>query len=151
MNANVLGKLMYMLPFFSSATVLNMNKIHKLLMFAARTVIGNYCFKKSTSYILGKCNWVTAEQLIRMSGLKLIHSILSTRQPKAICNMLKINKWSTANIALKRVPICKIGREFYINMEIKNYNRLPSDIKSSNKKQFKSKVRKFLKSEYSVP
>ena len=63
-NAHVLGKLGYMLPILSSANTRQMNKVHKLVMFSARTIIGDYCFKKSINYILGKIKWMTAKNMI---------------------------------------------------------------------------------------
>ena len=46
-NAHMLSKLYYMLPLMSSANATQIQKVHKLIMFAARTVLGSYCFKTS--------------------------------------------------------------------------------------------------------
>ena len=55
-NSYVIGKLNYMLPIYNAASSNNITKIHNILMKAARTAIGNYCFKKSITYILKQCN-----------------------------------------------------------------------------------------------
>ena len=98
-------------------------------MFAARTAMGNYCYKKSITYILKKCNWLTAEQLINVSVLKTIHSVITTGQPKAIFRKFEFNRRSTANIIIKRFPKCKQGQDFYLNKGLKLYNKLPAELK----------------------
>ena len=54
-NGFVMGKINYLLPIYSIATQENLSKIQKIIMSAARAAIGNYCFRKSTQYILIKC------------------------------------------------------------------------------------------------
>ena len=46
-NGLVIGKLNYMLPLYANASKLNIQKLHKIVMTAARCVIGNYCFKQT--------------------------------------------------------------------------------------------------------
>ena len=46
LNAYVIGKLIYMLPIYNSAPEYLKNKLHKIIMTAARTAIGDYCYKK---------------------------------------------------------------------------------------------------------
>ena len=43
MNAYAMGKMRYMLPLYMNATQDNINKLHRVLMRAARGAIGNYC------------------------------------------------------------------------------------------------------------
>ena len=64
-NAFVLGKLNYMLPIYNNLPGYLNNKLHKIIMTAARTVIGNYCFRKSNLYILNKCNWMNVKNMIK--------------------------------------------------------------------------------------
>ena len=63
-NAHMLSKLYYMLPLLSSANKSQIQQVHNLIMFAARTVLGNYCFKVSCRKILEKVNRLSAKQLI---------------------------------------------------------------------------------------
>ena len=51
LNAFVIGKLNYMTPIYSIGNQNNINKLHKIIMTAARAAIGSYCFKKSIRYI----------------------------------------------------------------------------------------------------
>ena len=60
----MLSKLLYMLPLISSANNVQLKKIHNLIMFSARTIIGNYCFKVSCKKILEQINWLSSNQLI---------------------------------------------------------------------------------------
>ena len=91
-NAHVLGKLNYMLPILSSLNKTQINKVHKLIMFSARSVIGNYCYKISIKSILSQLNWMSANQLITWSGLKFIHKILSTKNQSSLYSHYKVNK-----------------------------------------------------------
>ena len=49
-NAFVLGKLIYALPLYMGLNLNLQNRLHKVLMTAARAAIGSYCYKKK--YIL---------------------------------------------------------------------------------------------------
>ena len=53
-NSFIIGKLIYMLPLYLHAPQVLINKLHKVVMTAARVVISDYCFKKSCSYIFKK-------------------------------------------------------------------------------------------------
>ena len=53
-NAHMLSRLLYMLPLISSANNEQFKKIHNLIMFSARTIIGNYCFKVSCKKYLNR-------------------------------------------------------------------------------------------------
>merc|ERR1711942_143114 len=75
-NAHMLGKLLYMLPLISSVNKEQLKKVHNLIMFSARTIIGNYCFKVSCKKILEQINWLSSNQLIEWSIIKSIHKIL---------------------------------------------------------------------------
>ena len=44
----ILGKLLYTIPLYTQVTNKQLSKIHKVIMSAARVIIGSYCFKKST-------------------------------------------------------------------------------------------------------
>ena len=53
-------------------------------MKAARAVIGSYCFKKNTKYILGKCKWFNITTMITMSAVKNTHKVLFNQTPEPI-------------------------------------------------------------------
>ena len=47
LNAYVIGKLNYMVPMYSIADLVNLNKLHKIITTAGRAAIGSYCHKKA--------------------------------------------------------------------------------------------------------
>ena len=81
-----------MVPIYSTATKDNLNKLHKIIMTAARAAIGDYCFKKSTHYILGKCKWFDINDLIKFSSLNTIHKILYYKKPISLVSLFKSNE-----------------------------------------------------------
>ena len=85
----MLSKLYYMLPLMSSANATQIQKVHKLIMFAARTVLGSYCFKTSCKKILDSINWMSANQVIKWSIVKSIQKIIFTKSPANIYNYYK--------------------------------------------------------------
>ena len=120
-------------------------------MTAARTAIGNFCFKKSVSYILQKCNWLTAQQMINYASIKTIHSVIKTGVPRSIYKYFKINKRTCSEITPKVYPMKKFSRELYLYKALNIYNKLPTNIKILNPKQFKLKAIRHLKSYQRVP
>ena len=64
-----IGKLIYVIPLYTQTINAQINKFHKVIMAAPWASIGSYCFKKSIGYILGKCNLLTAKQLISYSSI----------------------------------------------------------------------------------
>ena len=54
---------------------------------SARTIVGNYCYKKSTGYILGNCKMFDITKMIAQSSLKLFHKMILNNKPKSIINL----------------------------------------------------------------
>ena len=52
LNANIMSKLNYMLPFYSALTDQQTQKLHKVTMTSACMAIGDYCFKQQCNKIL---------------------------------------------------------------------------------------------------
>ena len=142
-NSFILGKLNYMLPTYSNLTTFNINKLHKLLMTAARTVVGNYCYKKSCKYILDKCKWLCVNDMIKYRGLTFIHKILTHKLPISLFTMFKVSKYSRAGskISLQNIPENIKYINFFINKYIKQYNLLDGKLKSKSIKQFKKEIK----------
>ena len=90
-NSFVVGKLRYMLPIYMNSTLDNINRLHKVVMTAARTSIGNYCIRKSTSQILEICKWLPIRQMIMYSSLCIIHKVLTTYLPHSLAKMYNID------------------------------------------------------------
>lgn len=149
-NAHVMGKLNYMLPLLSSTNKTQLKKVHKLVMFAARTVHGHYCYKTSIKNILSKLGWMSANQLIQWSSLKFIHKIIFSQQPNSLYNHFKINKRKCAAIVPKKFPKSNFSKNICVNKSLETYNKLPTDLKILVPKKFKLKGAKYVKSNFAV-
>ena len=86
-----MGKLYYMVPIYSLANKNNLQKLHKVIMTAARAAIGNFCFRKSIQYILTKCKWFDIQDLILSSSLNTLHKVLTTRKPPGMVSYFRLN------------------------------------------------------------
>ena len=149
-NAHMLSKLYYMLPLLSSANNIQKQKVHKLIMFAARTVLGSYCFKVSCKKIIERVNWLPANQIINWAIIKSIQKIIFNKQPTNLFNYFKTNRRQCSIIVPKTYPKSKFSRDIYIFKGLEAFNALPNDIKKCNPKIFKKKGLKYLKSDYRV-
>ena len=83
-------------------------------MTAARAAIGNYCFKQSVSKILRQCNWGNIDQMIKVSCLKCVHSLIRIIIPESTCKLLKFPRRPTAKITLIKCPEKEITRTLHI-------------------------------------
>ena len=149
-NAHMLSKLYYMMPLMSSAKLSEKQKVHKLIMFAARTILGSYCFKTSCKKILESINWMSANQIINWSILKSIQKIIFTKAPNSLFNYFKNNRRQCSIIVPKIYPKSKFSRDFYLFKGLELYNAFPNDIKKFNPKTFKTKGLKYFKSDFQV-
>merc|ERR1712105_226449 len=94
----VIGKLTYALPTYTQITDKQNIRIHRVIMAAARTIIGNYCFKKSINYILDKCKLLDSKDMIAFASIKYINKILLHKTPRSIIsNYSANNKQNTDN------------------------------------------------------
>ena len=89
MNSFVIGKLDYILPLYCQAPNKLFDKLYKVLMAAARSTVGNYCLKKSCTYIFNKCNWLAIKKIIKYAGISFAYKVLSKREPESIVNLYK--------------------------------------------------------------
>ena len=115
MNAHVIGKLNYLLPLYMGSTKEQLTKIHKVLMTASRGAIGDYCFKKSITYILNKCGWMSINKMIQCASINLIHKIIINKTPTPIFNIYKINRRSNVDIVTVYKPKNRKTEEFFLS------------------------------------
>ena len=123
-------------------------KLHKLIMYLARLIIGDYCFKKSTEYILNRVGWLSALDLINWSTIKFIHKILHSKGPSTLYSYFKINKRKGADIRPVSFPKTKYSREIGIYKGLNLYNRFPLKIKELPPRKFKLKGLKYFKENF---
>ena len=136
--------MIYMLPLYNNLPLYLRNKLHKILMKSARSAIGNYCYKKSTSYILNKCKWLNINNMIKYSSINLLHNILNKNEPKIIINMLKINRRSVVDINTKYIPQSRELKSFFIYKSLKLYNAIPKELKHLETNKFKKALKKYI-------
>ena len=119
-------------------------------MFSARTIIWNYCYKKSVKHILTQVKWISAKQLVTWAGVKAIHKIIFNKKPASLYQHFNIKSRKCAKIYPKTFPIKKFSKDLYLNKSLETYNRLPLELKTCNPQTFKKKGLKFIKSNYDV-
>ena len=146
----MISKIFYMLPLLSAANKEQLQKIHNLIMFSARTILGSYCFKVSCKNIINQINCLSANQLIKWSIIKSIHKILYNKSPRNIYEFFKINKRQCALLAPKVYPKSKFSREFFLYKGIELYNSMPNDIIKCKPHIFKKRGLKYMKSNFEV-
>ena len=142
LRAFVIGKLIYMVPIYSISTQLNIQKLHKIIMTAARAAIGNFCFKKSISYILSKCDWFDISDLIKYSSLNIIHKIQTLKKPQSLVSYFRTSNKDrkVKSVTTKYIPLSVKMNNFYIYKYSKIYNSLDTYIKEKSIKGFKNEI-----------
>lgn len=142
LRAFVIEKLIYMVPIYSISTQLNIQKLHKIIMTAARTAIGNFCFKKSISFILSKWDWFDIYDLIKYSSLNIIHKIQKLKKPQSLVSYFRTNNKDrkVKSVTTKYIPLSVKMNYFYIYKYSKIYNSLDTYIKEKSIKGLKDKI-----------
>ena len=143
LNSFVIGKLIYMLPLYNSIPGYLKGKLHKIIMKTARSAIGDYCYRKSTSYILNKCKFMNIENMIKYSSLVFINNLIRNKKPKSIMNIYRKSRISRhrANISLQTIPKGKKYSNFFIQAHTSTYNEIPYEITSKSKAIFKKEIK----------
>ena len=138
-----MGKLNYMLPIYSTANSINMGKLHKVITTAARAAIGNYCYKKSITYILGKCKWLDISQLLSYSCLTILHKTIKTELPETTFSLFRdTSKNRTGKeISTIYVPTTVKFSNFYIYKYVKAYNLFDTKVKAKSVASFKKHLK----------
>ena len=126
-----------MLPLYTNCNSVQVSKLHKITMQAARLIIGKFCFKKSTNFILKTSGIKPIRVLIRNSSLKLLHKTIFAKKPNALYTLLKINNRKTAPIHYKHTPKTKLLKNYYLYKIMYLYNSIPNKFKLVPHKRFK--------------
>ena len=146
LNSFVIGKLQYMLPMYSNAPDYLLTKLHKVIMSGARTAIGSYCFKKSCSYILGKCKWMSIKDMIICSGIINIHKFIIKKEPKCMLTLFKEgrNIRNATRVYTKYIPKTVNMNNYYIYKCLEKFYELPKDIQNVKFTLFKKKLKQYI-------
>ena len=139
-----------MLPIYMHASAHLKDKLHKVLMKAARYSIGNYCFKKSTYYILNKCKLTTINNMISISAIKLIHKTLHNESPEVMLEYYKLNKRKSADIFYNYVPKSANMNKYFVYQGVKLFNSIPVKIKDLPPIKFNNQIKRYITDPASV-
>ena len=94
--------------------------------------------------------WLVTGQGADPASLKVLHSIIATKEPKCLYEYIKIPRRATANIVLARYPKKSKLKKFFINQCLEDYNRLPKELKAKAPEKFKEATTKMFKKLYKV-
>ena len=147
-NAVIIGKINYMLPTYSNLTEMQLQKLHVVLMKAAKTTIGQPCFRWTNQKILETVEWIPMRQMIEKAKLKVLHNIILTKQPKMLYQQLKIPERRTKAISVKYNPKKEKLRKFFLTTTIEKYNKIPVITRNLDQQKFKKAITKKFNKEY---
>ena len=127
-------------------TYTNLNKsmkdrLHRVLMRAARMTINAYCFKKSIDYILGQCKWHDIDEMIKMCSLKFMNNMLTSQKPKSLFKKVKFSKRTCSTLSFHSFPKSSMRKNTLLYTGISYFNKLPRCLKYLPGKLFKAKLK----------
>ena len=141
-NSVILGKLNYMLPTYTNITEIQRQKIHVVLMKAAKATIGLPCYRWSTQRILETVGWIPLKAMIEKAKLKVLHNIVITKQPTMLFKQMKIPERKTKAITLQYNTGKEKLKKFFLTSTIQDYNKLPVIMRNLNQQKFKNAITK---------
>ena len=133
--ALVLSRVRYCLPVYGNGSRKNLNKIQKVINFAARVVSGRKKFSRSAD-VWAALGWLDAEDLFKYHTLALLHKIRVHNTPESISTCIKTNSEArvrcTRQDADLRLPAVRTeaGRRRFLYRGPMWYNMLPSDARA---------------------
>ena len=120
-------------------------------MGAARTSIGNYCCRSSTSQILGKCKWLNIKLMITHSAITSLHTYITSNTPQAIMALINTrNNRINKDLTLRYIPRTSKFKNFYMANGLKIYNQIPTSLKLKPPHIFKKLTKNWLTSNIGV-
>ena len=86
--------------------------------------------------------------MIVVSGIKVFHNIILTKEPVNLYEMLRIPRRKTAQIAMKKYPKkIKLSKTMMYSA-MKEYNVLPEKLKLAEKQNFKTRVNTYFRGRF---
>ena len=141
-NSYIIGRLIYMMPTYTNLNGSQKGRLHKIVMRAARMTLNSYCFRKSINFILGKCNWLDINKMIKLSSVKFINNVLITQKPWGLYSNIKLNRRACAQLSFYSFPKSNARKATLLYQGISFYNQLPSYLKFLPQKKFKSAIKR---------
>ena len=128
------------MPTYTNLNGSQRGRLHKVLMHAARMTLNSYCFKKSIDFILGKCNWLDINEMIKLSSVKFINNVLITQKPWGLYSNIKLNERACAQISFYIFTKSSAYKATLLYQGISYYNQLPSYLKFLPQEKFKTVI-----------
>ena len=144
-NAAFMGRLNYMLPTYTNLTSIQYAKIYTIMMKTARWTKGEHVQRERNSTVLKTLNWLPLKEMIKVSGIKVMHSIIQTREPKYLHAMLRIPRRKMAQIGMTKYAKKQKLSKSMMYMTLKEYNNLPEQLKLTEKEKFKPRVNTYFR------
>ena len=140
----IIGIICYVLPIYFNSNVKQLAKLHKLQIFACKTVMGGNYFRMSNVKLLMKCKWMSIANVMRHSVLVFIHKIKINSRLQSLNELFTKSK-SIRNIT-KTYPIyepkTKKLKNFLIYKGNKLYNKILSYLIKTKLNIFKKSLTK---------
>ena len=132
-TALVLSRVRYCLPVYGNGSRKNLNKIQKILNFAARVISGRRKFSQSSD-VRAALGWLEAEDLFKYQTLALLHKICLHQVPVSLSTSIQTNREarvrSTRRDSDLRLPAVRTeaGRRRFLYRGPMWYNALPAEL-----------------------
>ena len=148
-NALVLSHIRYCLPVYGNCSKKNLNRIDKVLNFAARVISGRRKYDHVAD-VRDALGWLTAADLSSHDMLVLLHKVFCTEEPVAIAEMFHRNEEmrerstrQNSNLTLPSIR-SEAGKRRFCYRAAMRYNRLPVELKGMPTSRFKSSLKRHL-------
>ena len=140
-SALVVSQVRYCLSVYSNGTQTSMNRIQRILNFAAKVVYGRSKFERASD-LLDELGWLPAQLMADHSTICLAHKVLVSGEPRSLAATLVHNRdsrqRSTRKDGLLYVPRsrCEAGKRRFCVRVPALYNALPDELTSMNPWRF---------------
>ena len=140
-TALVLSRVRYCLPVYGNDSRQNLNKIQKVLNFAARVISGRRKFSRSAD-VRTALGWLDAEDLFKYHTLALLHKIRVYNTPVSISTSIQTNREARVRTTRQdddlRLPSVRTepGRRRFLYRGPMWYNELPADMREMSVRCF---------------
>lgn len=149
-NSLVISVFNYCIENLISAKVHHHRKLNVLLNKCGHKILGIQSYKLTTTNMHKKLGWMSVQNMITYSALKLMHRITFEAQPPALVQYLQYNMVKSDIARLVRKPsinhmsLSSKTSHSFLHRTCYIYNELPDNYRTMNKKQFKSNIKNYI-------
>ena len=130
------------------------NRLNVLINKCAHRILGIKSYRMTTLHNLKSLNWLTIQQMAIYQSLKVIHRIVTERQPSALVqylhsptqreNTIRINKY----VSLQHKYITKKCKNSFFHRTLYIYNDIAEHMKILTPKKFKNSLKNYIRTNY---